>query len=67
MMELYFHSKEVNLEKEKKLEKEFDEKELEKSPDKRFIKYDKEVGRGSFKVEFESILINVAKYYLKYI
>lgn len=32
-----------------------EEKEIEKSPDKRFIKYDKEVGRGSFKTVYKSL------------
>ena len=32
-----------------------EEKEIEKSPDKRFLKYDKEVGRGSFKTVYKSL------------
>ena len=50
----YVHTKEIDKNDTKKSEKD-EEKELEKSPDKRFIKYDKEVGRGSFKTVYKSL------------
>ena len=52
-MEFNFHAQ--GIEKDSKKSEKDDEKELEKSPDKRFIKYDKEVGRGSFKTVYKSL------------
>ena len=45
---------EQNEEKEAEVELE-DEKPIDESPDKRFLKYDTEIGRGSFKTVYKGL------------
>jgi WNK lysine deficient protein kinase len=42
-------------EKEKELDMQEDEKPIDESPDKRFLKYDVEIGHGSFKTVYKGL------------